>query len=67
MAKIRAIEKPPREGTNVTLSDARAAFRDLKHEEARNPATGESIKIPAKKVLKFRLAKATKDAILGKK
>jgi len=31
----------------------------------RNPATGESIKIPAKKVLKFRIAKQAKDAILG--
>jgi len=31
----------------------------------RNPATGESIKIPAKKVVKFRVAKAAKDAILG--
>ena len=30
----------------------------------RNPATGESIKIPAKKVLKFRIAKAAKDDIL---
>lgn len=30
----------------------------------RNPATGETIKIPAKKVLKFRIAKAAKDAIL---
>jgi DNA-binding protein HU-beta len=33
----------------------------------RNPATGEAIKIPAKKVVKFRVAKAAKDAILGKK
>lgn len=33
----------------------------------RNPATGETIKIPAKKVVKFRVAKAAKDAILGKK
>lgn len=33
----------------------------------RNPATGESIKIPAKTVLKFRIAKAAKDAVLGKK
>lgn len=32
----------------------------------RNPATGASIKIPAKKVVKFRVAKAAKDAILGK-
>ena len=30
----------------------------------RNPATGESILIPAKKVLKFRIAKAAKDAVL---
>lgn len=33
----------------------------------RNPATGATIKIAAKKVLKFRIAKAAKDAILGKK
>jgi DNA-binding protein HU-beta len=31
----------------------------------RNPATGEAIKIPAKTVLKFRIAKAAKDAVLG--
>jgi len=30
----------------------------------RNPATGEPIKIPAKRVLRFRIAKAAKDAIL---
>jgi DNA-binding protein HU-beta len=33
----------------------------------RNPATGESIKIPAKNVLKFRIAKACKDAVLSAK
>ncbi|MBX3303802.1 MAG: HU family DNA-binding protein, partial [Nitrospira sp.] len=33
----------------------------------RNPQTGEEIKIPAKRVVKFRVAKAAKDAILGKK
>jgi DNA-binding protein HU-beta len=31
----------------------------------RNPATGETIKIAAKRVVKFRVAKAAKDAILG--
>lgn len=31
----------------------------------RNPATGETIQIPAKTVLKFRIAKAAKDAVLG--
>jgi DNA-binding protein HU-beta len=33
----------------------------------RNPATGEAIQIPAKKVVKFRVAKACKDAVLGAK
>ena len=33
----------------------------------RNPATGETIQIKAKKVVKFRVAKAAKDAILGVK
>jgi len=33
----------------------------------RNPATGEAIKIKAKRVVKFRVAKAAKDAILGAK
>jgi len=33
----------------------------------RNPATGETIQIKAKRVVKFRVAKAAKDAILGKK
>jgi len=40
----------------------------LVHRKARmgrNPATGEAIKIPAKKVVKFRVAKACKDAVLG--
>jgi len=30
----------------------------------RNPATGETIKIAAKTVVKFRVAKAAKDAVL---
>ena len=32
--------------------------------QGRNPATGETIQIPAKTVVKFRVAKATKEAIL---
>jgi DNA-binding protein HU-beta len=31
--------------------------------EARNPRTGEAIKVPAMKVPKFRAAKALKDAV----
>ncbi|HXN07508.1 MAG TPA: HU family DNA-binding protein [Nitrospiria bacterium] len=33
----------------------------------RNPATGETIKILAKKVVKFRIGKACKDGVLGTK
>ncbi len=38
-----------------------------KARKGRNPQTGAAIKIPAKKVVKFRVAKAAKDAILGTK
>jgi len=40
---------------------------DRKARMGRNPATGEVIKIKAKRVVKFRVAKAAKDAILGTK
>ena len=33
----------------------------------RNPKTGESIKIAAKTVVKFRVAKAVKDSLVGSK
>jgi DNA-binding protein HU-beta len=33
----------------------------------RNPQTGEPIKIPAKRVVRFRVAKAVKDLVLGGK
>ncbi|MBN2199692.1 MAG: HU family DNA-binding protein [Candidatus Aminicenantes bacterium] len=36
-----------------------------KERQGRNPATGETIMIPAKKAVKFRVAKACKDAILS--
>lgn len=35
-----------------------------KERMGRNPATGETIKIPAKTVVKFRVAKAAKEAVL---
>ena len=38
-----------------------------KARKGRNPATGQEIKIPAKRVVKFRVAKACKDAVLGAK
>ena len=42
----------------------------LRHRAARmgrNPQTGEPIKIAAKRVVRFRVSKALKDAVLGKK
>ncbi len=38
-----------------------------KARKGRNPATGEEIRIPAKKALKFRVAKAAKDAVVPAK
>ena len=40
---------------------------DRKAREGRNPATGETIQIPAKTTLKFRVGKAMKDTVLPKK
>lgn len=37
---------------------------DRKERMGRNPQTGEPIKIPAKQVVKFKIAKACKDAVL---
>jgi DNA-binding protein HU-beta len=45
----------------------RLVRQDRKARMGRNPATGEAIKIPAKKVVKFRVAKAVKDAIVPPK
>jgi DNA-binding protein HU-beta len=59
--------------TGLAYSEARKGFTipgigklvvvKRKARMGRNPATGESIKIPAKTVLKFRIAKAAKDAV----
>ncbi len=38
-----------------------------KARKGRNPATGEAIRIPARRALKFRIAKAAKDAIVPRK
>jgi DNA-binding protein HU-beta len=38
-----------------------------KAREGRNPATGETIKIPAKTTLKFRIGKAMKDSVIAPK
>jgi DNA-binding protein HU-beta len=40
---------------------------ERKAREGRNPQTGESIEIPAKTTLKFRLSKSMKDTVVPKK
>ena len=42
-------------------------LKDRAARMGRNPATGAQIQIPAKQVVKFRVAKAAKDAILSGK
>ena len=42
----------------------KAVKANRKARTGRNPQTGEAIKIPAKTVVKFRLAKAFKDAVV---
>jgi DNA-binding protein HU-beta len=41
--------------------------RDRAARMARNPATGEQVKVPAKRVFKFLAAKALKEAVLSKR
>ena len=41
--------------------------RDRAARMARNPATGEQVKVPAKRVFKFLAAKALKDAVMSKR
>ena len=50
-----------------TVGIGKAVKAARKARMGRNPATGETIKIAAKTVVKFRLAKAFKDAIVPPK
>ena len=58
-----------REAKNVFVlpNFGRLVLANRKARMGRNPQTGEPIKIPAKRVVKFRLAKSLKDSVLGKK
>jgi DNA-binding protein HU-beta len=62
-----AIAEVKKNGMFVLPGIGRLVRVDRKARTGRNPATGESIKIPAKKVVKFRVAKAAKDAIVPPK
>jgi DNA-binding protein HU-beta len=62
-----AIAEVKKNGVFVLPGIGRLVRQDRKARTGRNPATGETIKIPAKKVVKFRVAKAAKDAIVPPK
>jgi DNA-binding protein HU-beta len=62
-----AVRETKKNGMFVIPGIGRLVRVDRKARMGRNPATGEPIKIPAKKVVKFRVAKAVKDAIVPPK
>jgi DNA-binding protein HU-beta len=62
-----AVRETKKKGVFVLPGIGRLVRVDRKARIGRNPATGESIKIPAKKVVKFRVAKAVKDSIVPPK
>ena len=41
--------------------------RNLKARKGRNPQTGQTVKIPARKKVRFTAAKTFKEAVLGEK
>ena len=62
-----AVRETKKNGVFVLPGIGRLVRADRKARIGRNPATGEAIKIPAKKVVKFRVAKSVKDAIVPPK
>ncbi|HLW52094.1 MAG TPA: HU family DNA-binding protein [Candidatus Angelobacter sp.] len=62
-----AIKETKKNGVFVLPGLGRLVKSNRKARMGRNPQTGEPIKIPAKVVCKFRVAKSAKDAIAPKK
>ncbi len=59
-----AFREVKRKGEFVLPGFGKLVKVNRKARMGRNPATGETIKIPAKIVVKFRIAKACKDSVL---
>jgi DNA-binding protein HU-beta len=59
-----AYDEVRKEGEFVVPGFGKLVKVNRKERKGRNPATGEEITIPAKTVVKFRLSKAAKDAVL---
>ena len=62
-----ATREVKRNGEFVLPGFGKLVMAQRKAREGRNPATGETIKIPAKTTLKFRVGKAMKDSVLPAK
>ncbi len=62
-----AIGETKKNGQFVIPGIGKSVKSQRKARMGRNPQTGEAIKIPAKTVVKFRVAKAFKDAVLPPK
>lgn len=62
-----AVRETKKNGVFVMPGIGRLVRQERKARMGRNPATGQPIKIPAKKVVKFRVAKSVKDAIVPPK
>jgi DNA-binding protein HU-beta len=64
---ILAYKEIKKEGEFVLPGFGKLVKQKRKARTGINPKTLEKIKIPAKTVVKFRVAKAAKDAVLGAK
>ena len=62
---LQTIYKEAKAGEAILPGLGKLIKKNRKARMGRNPATGATIKIAAKTVLKFRLAKAAKDEVLG--
>ena len=62
-----AVNETKKSGQFVIPGIGKLVKVNRKARMGRNPATGETIKIPAKTVVKFRVAKACKDAVVPPK
>ena len=66
MANLAASEVKAN-GEFVLPGFGKIVLSERKAREGRNPQTGETIQIPAKTTLKFRLSKGMKDSVVPKK
>ena len=67
MDQLLSLAQKEAKNVFVLPNFGRLVLANRKARMGRNPQTGEPIKIPAKRVVKFRVSKKAKDAILGPK